>query len=66
MIRISYIRCPHCRKSDGNDDIILSKEIIYMDTSDCQISVKKQCDICGKTYEVIAEYKFSHEMLGEY
>lgn len=66
MISINYVRCPHCGKSDGNDDIILNKEIIYMDTSDCQISVKKQCDICGKIYEVIAEYKFSHEMLGEY
>ena len=56
MISISYVRCPHCGNSDGNDDIILSKEIIYMNASDCQISVKKQCNICGKTYEVIAEY----------
>ena len=63
---MSYVQCPYCGKTDGNDDIILNKEIIYMDTSDCQISIKKQCDICGKEYEVIAEYKFSHEMLGEW
>lgn len=63
---MSYIHCPYCGKSDGNDDIILNKEIIYMNNSDCEISIKKQCDICGKKYVVIANYKFSHEKLGEY
>lgn len=66
MIKISYIRCPHCGKSDGNDDIVLDKKIIYMNYSECGISIEKQCDICGKKYEVLAEYKFSYEHLGEY
>ena len=66
MIKISYIRCPHCGKSDGNDDIVLNKQIVDMNYSECQISIIKQCDICGKKYEVLAEYKFSHEQLGEY
>lgn len=56
-----YIKCPHCGKSDGNDDIVLSKKIIYADNSDCEISIEKQFDICGKKYEVVAEYKFSYE-----
>ena len=38
----------------------------YMNYSECRISMIKQCDICGKKYEVLAEYKFSHEQLGEY
>lgn len=63
---MGYIRCPYCGKSDGNDDIVLNKKIIYADNSDCEISIEKQCDICGKKYEVIVEYKFSHEQLGEY
>lgn len=63
---MGYVKCPYCRKSDGNDDVILDKRIIYADYSDCEISIVKQCDICGKKYEVISEYKFSHEKLGEY
>ncbi len=63
---MKYIRRPYCGKSDGNDDIVLSKKIINADNSDCEISIEKQCDICGKKYEVVAEYKFSHERLGEY
>ena len=63
---MEYIRCPHCGRSDGNDDKVLSKKIIYADYTDCEISTEKQCDICGKIYEVIAKYKFSHEKLGEY
>ena len=63
---MGYVRCPHCGKSDGNDDIVLNKQIIYMDYANCEISIEKQCDICGKKYEVIAEYKFSYEKLGEY
>ena len=38
---MSYIHCHYCGKSDGNDDIILNKEIIYMNNSDCEISIKK-------------------------
>ena len=66
MIKISYVRCPYCGKSDGNDDIVLDKQIINMNYSECKISMIKQCDICGKKYEVLAEYKFSYEQLGEY
>ena len=63
---MGYVRCPYCGKSDGNDDIVLNKRIIYMDHENCEIAIEKQCDICGKKYEVIAEYKFSYEKLGEY
>ncbi len=61
---MGYIKCPFCRHSDGNDDKILKQEVIYANNSDCQISIEKECDICGKKYEVIAEYKFSYEKLG--
>ncbi len=60
------IRCPHCGKSDGNDDKVLSRKIIYADHTDCEISTEKQCDICVKVYEVVTNYKFSHEGLSEY
>lgn len=60
------MKCPHSSKSDGNDDIVLNKKIIYMNYSQCEFSIEKQCDICGKKYEVIFAYKFSHEKLGEY
>ena len=63
---MGYVRCPYCGKSDGNDDIVLNKRIIYMDYADCEIAIEKQCDICGKKYEVIAGYKFSYEKLREY
>ncbi len=63
---MSYIKCPYCNKSDGNDDKILNRRIIYADNTDCEISTEKQCDICGKTYEVISKYKFIYEELGEY
>ncbi len=61
-----YMQCPHCGKSDGNDDVILNRKIVCANYTDCEISTEKQCDICGKTYEVITKYKFSHEELGEY
>ncbi len=61
---MGYIKCPFCGHSDGNDDKIIKQEVIYANNSDCQISIEKECDICGKKYEVIAEYKFSYEKLG--
>ena len=63
-INIKLKSCPFCGHSDGNDDKIIKQEVIYANNSDCQISIEKQCDICGKKYEVIAEYKFSYEKLG--
>lgn len=60
---MGYVRCPFCGRSDGNDDKIVKQDIIDINNSDCQISIEKQCDICGKKYEVIAEYKFSYERL---
>lgn len=60
---MGYVRCPFCGRSDGNDDKIIKQDIIDINNSDCQISIEKQCDICGKKYEVIAEYKFSYERL---
>ena len=60
---MGYVRCPFCGRSDGNDDKIIKQDIIDINNSDCQISIEKQCDICGKKYEVVAEYKFSYERL---
>ena len=63
---MNYVKCPHCRKSDGNDDKVLSRKIIYADYTDCEISTEKQCDICGKRYEIISTYNFSFERLEEF
>lgn len=60
---MGYVRCPFCGRSDGNDDKIIKQDIIDINNSDCQISIEKQCDICGKKYEVVSEYKFSYERL---
>lgn len=60
---MGYVRCPFCGRSDGNDDKIIKQDIIDINNSDCQISIEKQCDICGKKYEIVAEYKFSYERL---
>lgn len=38
---MSYIKCPYCNKSDGNDDKILNRKIIYADNTDCEISTEK-------------------------
>lgn len=58
---IEWARCPYCGKSDGNDDIILNKKIEYNDYSECKIIVEKQCDICGKKYNVEMIYNFLYE-----
>ena len=60
---MAYVRCPFCGRSDGNDDKIIKQDIIDINNSDFQISIEKQCDICGKKYEVVAEYKSSYERL---
>lgn len=60
---MSYIKCPYCYKSDGNDDVELEKEVVFMDNTECQIKVRKQCDICGKTYYVLRNFKFTYEQL---
>ena len=64
--QINYTRCPHCGRSDGNDDIILNRKIICADYTDCEIITEKQCDICGKKYEVVTNYKFLYEKLRNY
>ena len=63
---MKYIQCPYCGRSDGNDDKVLRKKVLYANYTDCEISTEKQCDICGKKYEVITKYKFSYEELGNY
>ena len=55
-----YPKCPYCGKSDGNDDIILSEQIDYKDEQECKFIVKRQCDICGKTYCISQIYKLNH------
>ena len=36
---MEYIRCPYCGRSDGNDDKVLIRKIIYEDYTDCDISI---------------------------
>lgn len=45
---MSYIRCPYCNQSDGNDDKIVNKRIEVLYDTECQIVVTKKCDICQK------------------
>lgn len=56
----NWIKCD-CGKSDGNDDKILSKEIISLDNTSCKIMITKQCDICGKEYKILRTYNFEYE-----
>lgn len=61
---MSYIRCPYCGRSDGNDDMDIKREIISMDATSCQIVVEKECDICGRHYSVERYFKLQYERLG--
>lgn len=63
---MQHVQCPYCGKSDGNDDKVLNRKIICADYANCEISEEKQCDICGKRYEVVTTYIFSHQELGEW
>lgn len=60
---MSYIKCPYCNHSDGNDDIVIDKKIIDMDNTSCEIIVTKECDICGKHYNVKRIFNLDYEQL---
>ena len=36
---MSYIRCPYCNQSDGNDDKIVNKRIEVLYDTECQIVI---------------------------
>lgn len=57
------MRCPWCKQSDGNDDIIVGTKILYLNSSICGMDVTKQCDICGKKYTLNYELKVKTETL---
>lgn len=56
-----YASCPQCGLSDGNDDQIISTQLISNDYSGAEIIVTKQCDICRKIYKVRKQYNFAYE-----
>ena len=60
---MSYIRCPYCNQSDGNDDKIVNKRIEVFYDTECQIVVTKKCDICQKEYDVLKVFDLRYEEL---
>lgn len=60
---MSYIRCPYCNQSDGNDDKIINKRIEVLYDTECQIVVTKKCDICQKEYDVLKVFDLKYEEL---
>ena len=60
---MSYIRCPYCNQSDGNDDKIVNKRIDVLYDTECQIVVTKKCDICQKEYDVLKVFDLRYEEL---
>lgn len=60
---MSYIRCPYCNQSDGNDDKIVNKKIEILYDTECQIVVTKKCDICQKEYDVLKVFDLRYEEL---
>lgn len=60
---MSYIRCPYCNQSDGNDDKIINKRIEVLYDTECQIVVTKKCDICQKEYDVLKVFDLRYEKL---
>lgn len=60
---MSYIRCPYCNQSDGNDDNIVNKRIEVLYDTECQIVVTKKCDICQKEYDVLKVFDLRYEEL---
>lgn len=60
---MSYIRCPYCNQSDGNNDKIVNKRIEVLYDTECQIVVTKKCDICQKEYDVLKVFDLRYEEL---
>lgn len=60
---MSYIRCPYCNQSNGNDDKIVNKRIEVLYDTECQIVVTKKCDICQKEYDVLKVFDLRYEEL---
>lgn len=60
---MSYIRCPYCNQSDGNDDKIVNKRIEVLYDTECQIVVTIKCDICQKEYDVLKVFDLRYEEL---
>ena len=60
---MSYIRCPYCNQSDGNDDKIVNKRMEVLYDTECQIVVTKKCDICQKEYDVLKVFDLRYEEL---
>ena len=57
-------KCPYCHQSDGNDDLIINRRLVYADYSSAEVVETRLCDICNKTYECSKKYKFDYETYG--
>lgn len=62
---MTYIKCPYCCKSDGNNERVVFRRILYVDNIECVIVEAKECDICGKRDYVEKNYKFDYERLND-
>lgn len=64
-----YVKCT-CGKSDGNDDIVISRLLSneFHDFSGQEVVIEETrvCDICRKPYKVQMHYKFQYELLNEW
>lgn len=58
-----YLRCPHCGRSDGNDDVVTSSNIVEKSNNGGTLIVeeKRRCDICRKQYTVKMHYVLNFE-----
>lgn len=53
--------CPQCGLSDGNNDKVISEQLIFNDYVGAEIIVTKECDICRKIYKISKKYRFDYE-----
>ena len=58
-----YAYCPHCGKSNGDDDTILATDIVTYGYSEAEIIETRQCYYCLKEYKVRKNYKFNYEAI---
>lgn len=64
MLDLFRVKCS-CGQSDGNDDIVLNRDIEYSECDGSEILIRetRKCDICGNKYVVLVHYKRMYEKL---
>ena len=60
-----YVYCPHCGKSNGDDDPIIETEIVTYGYPEADIIETRQCYYCFKKYNVRKNYTFNYEIIEE-